>query len=122
MAIFAFIFGGLSGLVAAFLAMMLFDVGLMGGIGVFYLTWLAESWTPGRTLNAQFLDLEGSLEPGSGPPTRIIVKTEEGREGLLAGARHVPFRKGRGIVVREETSDIFGRVRYRFVRLADQPD
>ena len=38
MAIFAFIFGGLSGLVAAFLAMMLFDVGLMGGIGVFYLT------------------------------------------------------------------------------------
>ncbi len=89
--------------------------------GVFYLTWLAESWTPGRTLNAQFLDLEGSLEPGTGPPTRIIVKTEEGREGLLAGARHITFRKGRRIVVREETSDIFGRVRYRFVRLADQP-
>ena len=38
MAIFAFIFGGLSGILTALLAMMLFDVGLIGGIGVFYVT------------------------------------------------------------------------------------
>lgn len=90
-------------------------------IATIYLMLALDSWTPGREMGATFLDLEGNLEPSGGPPTRIIIKTDDGREGLLSGGRHVVFQKGRKIVVREETSS-FGRVRYRFVRLADPPD
>lgn len=95
--------------------------GLIGlALVAIFLALFADTWTPGRELNAIFLDLEGNLEPSGGPPTAIIIKTEDGREGLLSGGRHVVFQKGKKIVVREETSRL-GRIRYRFVRLADQP-
>ena len=38
MAIFVFIFGALCGIVTSFLALMLFDIGVLGGIAVFFVT------------------------------------------------------------------------------------
>lgn len=87
-------------------------------MGVIFLVWFADPWTAGRELGASVLDLEGNIEPGR-RRTKIIIKTEDGREGLLVDDRPFTLGKGRRIVVREETSLILGRVRYRFVRLAD---